>query len=96
MSVLDSHLARSGKPYLVGDRVSFADLMFVPWEYIRSLALMSPSFEASIKDDYPKFYAWYQRLLEMESVKKAQKFTLEAAAEKPGAEKDIGDTLPTD
>lgn len=29
--VIDAHLKKQGTEYLVGDRVTYADLMFVPW-----------------------------------------------------------------
>jgi glutathione S-transferase len=53
---------RTGRPYLVGDKLSFADLMFVPWDNIRSMALLPPSDEETIKEKYPKYQAWSERL----------------------------------
>lgn len=94
LGVINTHLAATGRPFLVGDKVSFADLMFVPWDRIRAIALMSPGFEASIEEQFPSFHGWQERLLEMESVKKATEFTMSAAAAAPGAEKDIEETLP--
>jgi glutathione S-transferase len=70
-SVLELHLSRTGKPYLVGDKCSFADLMFVPNNKVFE---GNPDTEFKTKEweeKYPLSYAWNQRLFARESVKEA-------------------------
>jgi glutathione S-transferase len=94
LGVIDTHLSRTGRQYLVGDKLSFVDLMFVPWDTLRAMVLMTPSFEETVKDQYPQFHVWEQRLQSLDSVKKAHKFALDSAATAPGAEAGIEATLP--
>lgn len=94
LSVINDHLARTKRSYLVGEKLCFADLMFVPWDNIRKMALMSPSFEDAVKVDYPHFHAWQKRLFAVDSVKKAHAFIMDSAAANPGKEADIAETIP--
>ncbi|EKG09914.1 Glutathione S-transferase [Macrophomina phaseolina MS6] len=66
LGVIDRHLAKSGKPYLVGDKVSYADLAFVPWHM--NLGFLLPDSDPS--KEFPTFAKWNQSLLERPSVKK--------------------------
>ncbi|KAK5740038.1 Transcriptional regulator ure2 [Elasticomyces elasticus] len=70
LGVIDAHLAKTGKPYLVGDKVSFVDLMFVPWNHIAPFCLGEGS-EAELEKSLPLMWAWRQRLEARESVKAA-------------------------
>lgn len=65
-SVIDSHLSKQGTPYLVGEKVSYADLMFVPWNNGSVMILGAEE----LGEKYPKAFKWHQSLLERESVKK--------------------------
>jgi glutathione S-transferase len=65
--VIDWHLKKTGRPYLVGDKISFVDLMFVPWNHqLPGMILADGAFEK----EYPKAFAWWKSLEERESVKK--------------------------
>ncbi|KAL1857571.1 hypothetical protein VTK73DRAFT_8034 [Phialemonium thermophilum] len=56
--VLDAHLAKHGTPFLVGDRATYADLMFVP--YYKSVPfVIAPEIDLA---EYRTFYAWLERL----------------------------------
>ncbi|KAK7512937.1 glutathione-s-transferase theta, gst [Phyllosticta citriasiana] len=68
LGVIDSHLKKTGKPYLVGDKISYADLAFVPWQ--TSLGWLLPDYDAA--KDFPQWAKWNQSLLERSSVKKVQ------------------------
>ncbi|KEY74241.1 hypothetical protein S7711_00399 [Stachybotrys chartarum IBT 7711] len=68
--VLDKIL--EGKQYLLGDRLTYVDLAFVPWDVIaltfKDGALVK---EYDPENKYPNFFAWHKRLMERPSVKKA-------------------------
>jgi len=66
--VIDYQLNKTGKPYLVGDNVCFADLMFVTWNNL-AVAGAGQEFADELKAEKPKAWEWHQRLLERESVK---------------------------
>jgi len=71
-SVIELQLTRTGKSYLVGDKCTFADLMFVPWYR----AFPGPAEEFLVKtwpEKYLLSYAWNQELNAREGVKQAQK-----------------------
>ncbi|KAI5367592.1 putative glutathione S-transferase, Thioredoxin-like superfamily [Septoria linicola] len=69
LSVIDAHLSKTGQPYLVGEKVSAADLMFVPWNAMAGF-LMGETFDEEWKKSYPKCYQWHQSLVSRPAVKK--------------------------
>ncbi|KAI9842847.1 MAG: glutathione S- transferase, nitrogen catabolite repression regulator [Sclerophora amabilis] len=64
--VLDRAL--EGKEYLVGGRVSFADLAFLTWQMILPFAMGDAMFDAA--KEYPNYHAWNERLMARPAVKK--------------------------
>lgn len=58
-----------GTPYLVGDKVTYADLCFVPWNMLLPFA-EGPDFEGKIEKELPAYWAWHQKLMGREAVKK--------------------------
>ncbi|KAI9883384.1 MAG: hypothetical protein M1823_004852 [Watsoniomyces obsoletus] len=67
MDVLNRAL--EGREYLVGDKVTVADLAFVPWDSI--IGQVIPEGErVDAKTEFPHYYAWQQRLMARPSVKK--------------------------
>eukprot|EP01114_Cavostelium_apophysatum_P021276 TRINITY_DN737_c1_g1_i3.p1 TRINITY_DN737_c1_g1~~TRINITY_DN737_c1_g1_i3.p1 ORF type:complete len:225 (-),score=53.13 TRINITY_DN737_c1_g1_i3:25-699(-) len=68
--VIESRLKEEGTGYLVGGRVTIADLIFLPWirmlDYTKTL-----SIEGTLKNNYPEVYKWFQSLNARSSVKKA-------------------------
>lgn len=80
LSVINSHLKKSGKPYLVGDKVTYADLAFVPWHWLITLPphLMGEEFLTEWQTAYPEAWAWNQRLQERPSVAKTREERLKA------------------
>lgn len=70
LGVIDAHLKKTSKPYLVGNKCTYADLMFVSWNHIVGF-LMGEGFQKEFEETYPDAAAWRQRLEERESVKKA-------------------------
>ncbi|OBS27893.1 hypothetical protein FPOA_01835 [Fusarium poae] len=72
ISVLDNIL--EGKKYLVDDKLTYADIAFVPWNRVVS---QHPLFETSlwkgrdVDHKYPSFSAWHERLNNLSSVRAA-------------------------
>lgn len=69
----------------MGNKMTFADLMFVPWNTLLMMFMTGPEFGAEWKEKYPKCWDWHQRLLGVESVKKAQEFAQANVKADPGA-----------
>ena len=70
LGVIDAHLKKHNQPYLVGDKVCYADLMFITWNNV-AISIMDPDFEAEFKETMPNAFEWHQKLLAREAVKKA-------------------------
>jgi glutathione S-transferase len=65
VGVIDAHLKKQNTEYLVGNKVTFADLSFITWNSL--LGWLTPDFDTK---EFPAFHAWNQRLLERPAVKK--------------------------
>ena len=63
----------SAKPadaqWLVGDKMTFADMAFVPWNFRLADVLMQPWDD--IWDGFPHVRAWHERMVELPSWKRA-------------------------
>ena len=86
--VIDSHLSKTGQEYLVGDKVTFADLMFLPWNFLLIGGGMGPDAglgqefrEKEWPEKYPHHYEWHQKLMERPSVKRALEVVAKAREE---------------
>ena len=79
LSVINLQLEKTGKPYLVGDKCTFADLMFIPWN-VGALRVMGEDFTKEVQEKYPKFWAWHETLMSRPAVKKT--FEIKADATK--------------
>ncbi|KUJ06634.1 glutathione S-transferase Ure2-like protein [Mollisia scopiformis] len=72
--VLDGHLAKqkvgpdSDGPWLVGDKYSFADMVFVSWQKIISLVTTKEEYSL---DAYPHVKEWHGKMMERGPVKEA-------------------------
>jgi len=69
LGVIDAHLTKTGQSYLVGSKISYVDLMFVPWNHTLPL-VMGEEFMKEFEKDSPKAYKWVQELEARKSVKK--------------------------
>ena len=56
---------------LVGDKVTYADLAFVPWFWLLP-AIMGEDFEKEWESSYPQSWAWYQKLSALPAVKETK------------------------
>jgi len=72
MHVINQHLQKSGTKYLVGDKCTYADLAFMPWNWLvlDPPHILGEGFPEEFKKDYPLAYEWNQRINERASVKK--------------------------
>ncbi|KAI0702241.1 glutathione S-transferase C-terminal-like protein [Earliella scabrosa] len=70
ISVLDGVLAKSPSGWLVGGKPTVADLSFVPWNRGALNFSLKDLEGVDIEKQYPAFYAWHQKLVEREHVKK--------------------------
>jgi glutathione S-transferase len=64
--VIDYHLNKTGKQYLLGDKVCYADLMFIPWNTFGPMIVDNFDWQK----EYPKCYEWHQKLTSRPAVKK--------------------------
>lgn len=71
--VLDGYLAKqevsegSDGPWLVGGRVSYADLAFINWQVVAEAVFTAEELST---DDYPHVKDWMARMKSREDVKK--------------------------
>lgn len=66
LGVINDFLKKQGTPYLVGDKCTYADLAWVPWDsYVP--ALMP---ELDVDKEFPIYAAWHKRVTERPVVKK--------------------------
>ncbi|KAI0780007.1 glutathione S-transferase C-terminal-like protein [Fomes fomentarius] len=72
-SVLDGVLAKSPSGYLVGGKLTVADLSFITWNRV-ALGYVLNTGEGiapvDVQKEYGAFYAWHQKLIELPTVKK--------------------------
>jgi len=69
LGVIDLHLSKTGQEYLVGNKVTYPDLMFIPWNGMLGF-IVGPEFDAEWKEKYPKSWEWNQKLMSRPAVKK--------------------------
>ncbi|KAI0376033.1 glutathione S-transferase [Hypomontagnella monticulosa] len=70
-SVLDSHLSKSPSGWLVGDKITAADLAWVMWEQIATELIGRSEFK--LQREYSHYDAWYKKMLDRPTVRKALK-----------------------
>lgn len=70
-----------GKQYLVGGRITLADLAFIPWDNALDIIMMGDPEAATSEERrelFPNWSAWRDRLLERPAVKKMMAIQKEA------------------
>ncbi|KAI1503187.1 URE2 protein [Biscogniauxia marginata] len=77
-SVLDKIL--EGKEYLVGNKLTYADIAFIPWDLYMQEGFTESSISEKSKA-YPNFLAWYRRIKADPSVAKSLGLREKAIAE---------------
>lgn len=66
--------ALQGKEYLVGDKLTLADLAFIPWDRTLDIILLGDSEAATAEQReklWPNWSAWHNRILQRPAVQKA-------------------------
>ncbi|KAI1082139.1 glutathione-s-transferase [Whalleya microplaca] len=66
LGVINNHLAKTGGPYLLGSKCSYADLVFVP--HYSMLTVFLPDYDPA--SEFPHFASWLGTLKERPVVKK--------------------------
>jgi len=67
VGVIDAHLKGKGTPYLIGDKVTYADLAWIPWFNLATKMLV-PDWK--YQEEFPQFDAWLTKLGDRDAVKK--------------------------
>ncbi|KAF7900481.1 uncharacterized protein EAF01_007783 [Botrytis porri] len=81
--VLDKHL--NGKEWLVGDKCTYADLAFIPWDMGIPWIFNDRAGELDIEKEYPHFWKWHSKMMERPSVEKIIRDKEEALRKKEAA-----------
>ena len=56
----------------MGDKCTYADLMFIPWNNLPAGGAHGQDFvEKEFPEKFPKTYEWHQRLVSRDGVKRA-------------------------
>ena len=76
--MLDGILAT--RKYLVGEKMTYADLSFVMWNFFIENCVEPGSWDIGA---YPNFKRWHEEMMARESVKMSLKQREEAMEEKP-------------
>ena len=63
--VIDKHLKESKTEYLVGNKLTYADLAFLPWDVI-----VDTTVQFETEKNYPAYHAWHTKLTDRPLVKK--------------------------
>ncbi|RJE22359.1 Glutathione S-transferase protein-domain protein [Aspergillus sclerotialis] len=66
--VLDRAL--SGRQWLVGDKCTFADLAFVPWQDMLCLIMGGKHDEEAFASEFPNVHGWMERMKQRPEVKR--------------------------
>jgi glutathione S-transferase len=86
VGVIDSHLRKQrgkqdtadyGKAWLVGNKCTYADLSFVPWNLLLFSRLF-PDGDFDAEGSYPEFWKWHCNVLDRSMVRKVVKMREEA------------------
>lgn len=65
--------ALKGKEYLVGDKITLADLAYIPWDLALDTILLGDEESATAEDRkklWPNWFAWHNRVLQRPAVQK--------------------------
>jgi glutathione S-transferase len=66
--------ALTGKEYLVGGKITLADLAFIPWDRTLDVIMVGDSEAATAEDReklWPNWSAWHNRIMKRPAVQKA-------------------------
>lgn len=72
LATIEDHLSSTGNLYLIGDRITYADLMYIAAKEASRTTLrdsFSEEFEYEWRKLWPRSYDWHQRLLQRYTVR---------------------------
>lgn len=80
IGVIDAHLKKTNRQYLVGEKVTYADLAFLPWFWLIQYkpSIMGEDFIAEWQTKHPLAWAWYNKLEQRPAVIKAREDRVKA------------------
>ncbi|TGO13576.1 hypothetical protein BTUL_0067g00180 [Botrytis tulipae] len=81
--VLDKHL--HGREWLVGDKCTYADLAFIPWDMGIPWIFGDRAGELEMEKDFPHFWKWHTKMMERPSVEMIIKDKEDALRKKEAA-----------
>ncbi|KAI0383184.1 glutathione transferase [Hypomontagnella monticulosa] len=58
--------------WLVGDKYTYADLSFIPWNTF--LPTMFPNGDLNLEQDYPEFFRWHMNMISRPATKKVLEY----------------------
>lgn len=69
VKVVDSHLAKTGTGYLVGNKCTYADLAWITWDMVIPFLLEEDEYN-KLKAETPHFQKWHESLMARPAVSK--------------------------
>jgi glutathione S-transferase len=75
-AVIDTHLAKTGSKFLVGDKCTYADFMWLPY-YLAAKRIYTEHMDFTL---WPHFSAWLDRVLERPAASRVVKEYEDAVA----------------
>ncbi|GAB7342255.1 hypothetical protein MBLNU457_g0498t1 [Dothideomycetes sp. NU457] len=72
ISVIDKHLKATGSQYLIGDKYTYADLAFLPWNWLIPFAC-DESFEKELEKEFPTYWSWWTKISQRPASQKVMK-----------------------
>ena len=73
IGVLDAHLKTSGRPYLIGEKLTYADLAFIPWFWlvVDPPNVAGEELVKEFEEKTPTAWAWFKKVSAEAAVSKA-------------------------
>ncbi|XP_066289269.1 glutathione S-transferase omega-1-like [Branchiostoma lanceolatum] len=68
LSIFETHLVKSGRPFFGGDQPGFFDYSIWPWFELRDLLLSDDAVKMQ-EDEFPKLFAWLSAMYDRPEVK---------------------------
>jgi glutathione S-transferase len=81
VGVLEKALGANGTGWLVGDKLTYADLSFVTWASVGHGLLKELGKVETFNEDFPKYTEWMEKMEQKEAVKKIRDRMAQGRAE---------------
>jgi glutathione S-transferase len=70
--VLNSALEKNNTGWLVGNKLTYADISFITWASVGKGLLRQLNKESGLEEKYPKYIAWIKAMESRDTIKKIQ------------------------